>query len=275
MKRFIVLLIILFTIIANFTTQAFAHNSSKCNCHCKNHYSHYPSNYIISEVTNISYLQLNNCDKHQIEKQTTITYYSNSSPTTIHRYAAYDDYGNMIIDNCISIEHVVYKNKCFFIIKFYDNKIFSLNSKAAIISDNNNFEINKKYNLLIKTYDNRYIAKLDGKYGLIDIEENQIAPFMYDAIDKLCVGLYKTKINGMYGVMDSNGKIILNCQYDTVKKLGSNHYQIKQNKKWGILSNDGKIIAPVIYKDVKISKNILYVKDNNNNWMELNHNINY
>ena len=64
------------------------------------------------------------------------------------------------------------------------------------------------------------------------------------------------------------------CEYDTVKNLGTVYYQVKKDKKWGILSNNGKIIAPVKYKDVKISKNILYVKGDNNNWVKINDTVN-
>ena len=259
------------------TAQVLAHNPSKCrdNHHKNCNSSHYVPNYVVSQITTLSYVPINNCSEHQIEKQTTVTYYSNSSASTIQRYTAYDYNGNPIIDNCISMEHVVYNNKCYFVIEFYDNKILSFSSKAAIISRDNNFVINRKYNRLTKIDNNKYIAKVDGKYGIIDIEENQIVPIVYDSLDSLSNNLYRTKVNGMYGVINANGKIILNCKYDTIKKLGSHHYQIKQNKKWGILSNNGELLAPVKYKDVKISKNTLYVKNDNNAWIQLQNSVNY
>ena len=275
MKRFILLFLTVLTLNANFTLPALAHGTSNCNCHNYNHCNsyYYPSNFVISEVVNNFDIPVKDCNEHKIVQETTVIYYSNSSPNIWNKYSAYDIYGNLIIDNCAAIEHVVYNNKCYFIIKFYDNKILAINSKTAIISSNNNFIVNNKYNLLYRCDNNRYIVKLNGKYGMIDIEENTIIPIIYSSIDKLSHEIYRVKIDNMYGIINSNGGIILDSQYDAIKPLGNNYYQIKQNKKWGIISNKGEILAPAIYNDVKILNNILYVKDNKNNWIQLNDNI--
>ena len=276
MKKIFLLLIVLIIASGNLTVLAKPHHGSSHHHH--RHWwnyntSHQEPDYIISQFVTHDTIDTH-CNKHYINVETTTISYSQSGTRTYRNYTAFDYNNNLIIDNCYYIQHVTHNNKCYFIIQFIETEHLFGNDKAAILSVDNNFVIQNKYNKLKQAAINRFVVKKDGAYGIIDLDENQIVPIIYNAIKELDCGLYRIKANGNYGIVSYNGEQILPCEYDTIKKRGTSYYQVKKDKKWGILSNNGKIIAPVAYKNVKISKNILYGKDNNNNWVKINDTVN-
>ena len=237
--------------------------------HCC-HHAGYDYPYIRYQTVTESEVPVKDCDKHFIEVQTIVTDYSNNYRNTTRYYTAYDKDGNIIVNNCGKMKHIIRDGKCYFIIRFYESEFLGSESvKSAIICSDDNFQVNNKYTLFKEIGNNKYLVRKNGLYGIIDIDENEIVPIKYDLLEQMNNGIYKTKMNGAYGVISMDGDIILPCENDKIKKLGNLYYQVKKDNKWGIISSEGKIITPIKYKDVKISKNILYTKEFGGSWIKL------
>jgi hypothetical protein len=62
-----------------------------------------------------------------------------------------------------------------------------------------------------------YIAKMYGKYALINQNEQEITPFEYeDLYEVKGIPHYFAKINHKYGIMDKNGKAVIPYIYDSI-----------------------------------------------------------
>lgn len=63
-------------------------------------------------------------------------------------------------------------------------------------------------------HDGFITAKKDGKYGVVDLENNVIIDFQYDALSVYSEGLFACKMQDGYGYIDINGNIIIPPVYD-------------------------------------------------------------
>lgn len=264
MKRFVIILFLMLFISGN-SAYARPHHH-----HCGHYYHSSCSHcynrpiYPIWKSVSTSEVPIKNCKKHSLECETTIIDYSDNTRRTLKNYTLFDENGNIIIDNCSYIEHIVYKNKCYFIVRYYDGKV-----KYKIIQGNNQSDDLTTYSKLTYLKENRLLATKNNYRGIIDLSGNEIIPIQYTSLQELGKGVYKAKINGAYGVLSVDGKVLVPCECDKIKKLGT-YYQIKMDNKWGIMDLNGKILAPIKYKDVKLKKNKLYVKEFGCKWCELN-----
>jgi hypothetical protein len=111
-----------------------------------------------------------------------------------------------------------------------------------------------------------YVPK-DGKYGLIDFNNNVLIPFQYDEMyhetnnDLLCV-----KKDGKYGLISLKlKKEVLPCKYDQIKMgrvlFDNGTYRVYNdrpsaliailyNSKWGFVDPEGNVVIPCQYEDL-------------------------
>jgi len=234
-----------------------------------------------------------NCDRHYAVKETTVYYYSSGGRSTYETSTIFNSDGTVLISECSNIKHITYQNKHYFILR---------KQNCYQIIDEQGFRLNQKaYKSMTEIAPNRLLVKYDGKFGVIDLNENTIVPIKYKKFERVGQNLFITKLNGYYGICDSsnnilvknendkisalydtfiienqnkygltdkNGKIILQLEYDKIKKLGE-YILIEKNNKYGVLDSAGNIIAEPIYKKIRLERNHLEGKVAGNSWQSL------
>ena len=86
--------------------------------------------------------------------------------------------------------------------------------------------------------DNVLLTEKDGKFGLIDLNGNQILEISYEKIYTL-KGIKNSLItekNGKKGLVNNVGNVLVESEYDEIKSLGEDtkSYIVKLNNKYGI-----------------------------------------
>ena len=76
------------------------------------------------------------------------------------------------------------------------------------------------YNLLHQTQDGLYIAKMDGKLGLIDLKTKKVLPYEYDFIESL-EDYYVVSKDGKLAILDENYRAVTDFSFD-YQKLDKN-----------------------------------------------------
>lgn len=116
-----------------------------------------------------------------------------------------------------------------------DVTIYSGNAKEIISAENAEVSVtgnyigittpNDLYYLTVngKKVDNKtvyldnniYASKIDGKWGFVDLRDNEVVPYIYDEVTEINeYGFAGIKKNGKWGVINKNGEIILEPTYE-------------------------------------------------------------
>ncbi len=235
-----------------------------------------------------------NCQKHYLQKHTTVYFYSNGTRSSYTNNTILNTDGTIIQSECSSVKHLIYEDKHYFIV--YKGKGYK------ILDDNGEELTLKKYSKMEEIVSDRLLVRYDKKYGIIDLDENVIVPLKYKSFDRVGKNLFITNLNGyygmidysnnvlikneydkikplyntfllkqygLYGLADINGKIILEAQYDKIKKLGE-YILVKKDKKYGVYDSVGNKITDIKYKDIRLERNVLEGKLNSGRWVEIN-----
>ena len=145
--------------------------------------------------------------------------------------------------------------------KYYRATSYNDNNKHYILDLNFN-EIGSNYDSVYDWKNLLFMVKKQGKYGLIDLNNQLVLPCEYDAIWEESNNELGTLVkNKKYGVITSYGKIIVPCEYDyldfTDNKIAVGFLEPKEQGnsslrkyKCGLLDNQGKIVIPIIYDSV-------------------------
>lgn len=141
-----------------------------------------------------------------------------------------------------------------------------------------------KYDHVKRFSDDRFVAKVELNYGLIDNKEQQIFPFIASYIEFVSPNLYRVTVNKKYGLINNDGTYILQPVYDVLDLdyspgretysfirdsfidvfnlsfdklftanrdfIGNFRYglaPVKSNKKWGYINIKGELVIPLIY----------------------------
>jgi hypothetical protein len=95
-------------------------------------------------------------------------------------------------------------------------------------------------------------ARLDGKYGFIDITNGKtVIPFKYDFAlwfneGFAVVGIY-TNSNWKQGYVDRNGKIIIPLKYNKAENFSEGLAAVALGSKYGFIDKTGKMVIPSKY----------------------------
>ncbi|QLE01665.1 WG repeat-containing protein [Galbibacter sp. BG1] len=220
-----------------------------------------------------------------------------------------DDKISYLIDGKIS-KYNINGNNVFRTSKYDNYYVFSENKKKGILDDSNNIVIEPKYDEI--KYKRIYyhsnlpedilIVKNKGKWGIIDIQENNIIPVKYESLnmqfpEKIILGkngfkqIYDTrskKLNEEYNfdkfsqyskdfsiirkdnketlIDNDNLNMLFPYQYDYIVHdyLPSNKLIIvEMNEKKGIINIHNEILIPIIYDEVELfCENNIVVKKN-------------
>ena len=249
----------------------------------------------------VNEIKFPNCDEHYAIREITTEFYSNGTKKIYTNYTVYDSEGAVLAENCKSLEHIIYKGKHYFVLgntngyQLTDGDIEPITTKKY-----SKMKELKENRLLVKYNDNSGLFS-KGKYGVIDLEENIIIPTKYEELDYQNNGVFISKLNGYYGIIDTDnnelvkndcdsiknihnllllkkygkyglatreGSVLLGTNYDKIKKLGE-YISVKKNDKLGIWDANGNNISEIVYTAVKLDRNTLFGKTRNGSWVEI------
>ena len=180
----------------------------------------------------------------------------------------------------------LFRKKCLELI-YFDEYLFKFRTnKGWGLIYNGNVTLKPKYQDL-KPFRFIYgkstrtiLAKLNGKFGVIDINENIIIPFCYDEIVYAnrwnYVDYIIVKKNNKYGVIDDKLQTVLPIKYEEIKTVRYDSCFIvqdfKDDRKY-IIDDKKNIILDNNYKDIidlgvgkYFSKGNYFVENNENKW---------
>ena len=163
----------------------------------------------------------------------------------------------------------------------YKNKIelIRANDKVGFKIKKSRFTIEPQYDSLIYSDNDMesfiedeespyFLAKKNGKWGIISIKNTVKLAFEYDNLIELKFNGNKLFKKGeKWGVMDKNFSIILKNEYDSLI-YESGMYLSELKGKWGVLDYKFNVNIPFDYAGLKMTAdgNGFYVKSNNGKW---------
>jgi hypothetical protein len=106
-------------------------------------------------------------------------------------------------------------------------------------------------------------------YGIIDIEEKTIAPFIYNEIQKFINGKAIARKNYKYGQIDEDGNVVIPFEYNGIRDFENGKLILKKIKEnsnsylYSIIDENGNLIIPLICQEIEyIDKLIVKAKIN-------------
>ena len=280
---------------------ACAHHGNCAHNHAPyhgNHPSHSSSGnsqpvYVVSRDFTKTEQKFPNCTKHYMVVETVTYHYSDGSRRSFNNCTVYNSDGSVLVSGCSNAKHILYENKHYFIIC----------KNGCYLTDSDGNRLTKRtYSKMEEFKLNSLIVRHDKRYGIIDLKENIIVPIKYQKFITEGNGIFITKLNGYWGIIDSennqlvkndcekikslydtilikrykrygltdlDGKILYETKYDKIKKLGE-YIIIKDNKKYFVLDSDGERINDFSYKKIKLERNTLYGFGDDKEWVKIN-----
>ena len=104
-------------------------------------------------------------------------------------------------------------------------------------------------------------VRLDGKYGFINKDGEEIIPCKYEDADAFSDGLAKVKSADGWGFVNENGEEIISCKYEEAHYFWLGLTKVKSAEGWGTINKDGEEIIPCKYEEVEsVRKGMAKVK---------------
>ncbi|MBP3502798.1 MAG: WG repeat-containing protein [Clostridia bacterium] len=195
--------------------------------------------------------------------------------------------GDNVIDSTNGEMIVIPNNKkdifiCLYEVNYSDGtyKSKAVNSKnEQLYTSYNSVEALSNYdqNNNIWYEDNALKVEKDGKYGLINLDGNEILRCEYDKIETI-KGIKNSILiqkDGLYGLANASGNIIIDVNYKEISALTTdytNGYIVKNSEgNLGIVSTNKEQILECKYSDIKhVFGNDMYVVKESGNWKIVN-----
>jgi hypothetical protein len=74
------------------------------------------------------------------------------------------------------------------------------------------------YDLIGEYREGRAIVWLNDKYGVVDLEGNEVVPLLYECIGNFSEGRASVELNGKTGIIDLDGNEVIPCWYTVVRR---------------------------------------------------------
>lgn len=169
-----------------------------------------------------------------------------------------------------------------------NTSIAKKNGFFGIIDSHGNIKMPFEYQNITTYKDwDYFILQKDKTFGVIDKQSlQQILPLEYQDLEQCFYNenRFIAKKNGKYGVITRNKEVIIPIEYDKMSnwvEYGPKEHFIVKNGKHGLISRDGEIVIPPIYDKIFVDNRSLIKVQNNNlfgtvNWKnEIVHPIKY
>lgn len=101
-----------------------------------------------------------------------------------------------------------------------------------------------------------YKATLNSKQGIFSlIEKKFIVSPIYDDIrkSKSFDDGYIVRTDGKFGLISSSGVLIIPCIYISLSRINSDLFTAEKNGYWGVINNENKVLIPFIYENLRSS----------------------
>jgi hypothetical protein len=96
-----------------------------------------------------------------------------------------------------------------------------------------------RYDVVSDFQEGRAWVKLNGKYGFVDLQGNEVIPLKYDDAFNFSEGRAEVSLNGKYGFIDVNGNEVIPLKYDRVYSFSEGRLRVKLNRKYGFVDVQG------------------------------------
>lgn len=106
----------------------------------------------------------------------------------------------------------------------------------------------------------------NGKYGLIDLEGNEITGAIYEWTQRLRNGFAVVQRNGKFGFVDKKGKEITPIHYDFVENFVEGRALVLKNRQYSFIDTQGNEVVRLKYDRVSQYKNGLASYSINGKW---------
>lgn len=106
--------------------------------------------------------------------------------------------------------------------------------------NNNSNVVSYKYEKVDKFSESLAPVMLNGKWGVIDADGQEIIPNNYDMISNCSEGMLMVKLNGKCGYINKTGKVIIPIKYDNACPFSEGYAAVEINGKWGFIDKEGK-----------------------------------
>lgn len=90
-------------------------------------------------------------------------------------------------------------------------------------------------------------ARKEGKYALININNQELTPYQYDAVRGFSEGKAWIRIGELFGLVDTAGIEIIKPTYQKVYPLYNGSAPVMGDDKIGLVNQDGVEVIPLIY----------------------------
>jgi len=141
----------------------------------------------------------------------------------------------------------------------YDNVNYGLiDTLGMIVLPFEYEEIDDIYYLGGNTWNSRldslFIAKRDGKYGIIHQNGDKILDFKYDRIQD-GIDRFPCSISGKWGILDVEGNIIVPIEYEEIKNSQTkvDRYVVKRDGNFGVVNSKNEVIVDFLYNDISVN----------------------
>ena len=143
--------------------------------------------------------------------------------------------------------------------------------KVGVADDKGQILIPTEYNDIEKlgeqTSQGFIVQNEEGKYGIVDISNNQVIEAKYDSVSTIHQGdYYVVTESGKQKIIKKDGTEVLNGDYDeivSILKNPENGVIYKKQNKYGIMKLDGTITINPNYDDLKEAKTETFIASNN------------
>ncbi len=150
---------------------------------------------------------------------------------------------------------------------------------------------------------NSFIASRASLYGVVDQENNELLPFVYQELQHLDSGLMIVNSNALWGVINVAGESVIPLRYSSLVKitnerllacchdewsiiapdhttvqqlagydyytpLGNNHLKVARDLKWGVIDLAGELVIPLDYSFIYSSWRNLLIVAKEGTWQE-------
>ena len=92
-------------------------------------------------------------------------------------------------------------------------------------------------------------VRLDGKYGFINKDGEEIIPCKYEDADNIPDGLIRVKSAEGWGFVNKNGEEIISCKYEDADDFFDGLARVQSKEGWGFVNKEGEEIIPCKYED--------------------------
>lgn len=152
----------------------------------------------------------------------------------------------------------------------YIHGVYDINGKQIlpiIYDDIDIIELkDKDYNKIEYPYIH---ASLDGKWGVVNRQNDIIVPFKYsdrDCIKPFKNGFAAVKVNERWGFVDEKGIEVITPKYERVEDYMFGFFIVKQKEKWGAIDSKNKEMIPCIYNKLEILEKNYFAAKKDSLW---------